>query len=265
VRFIWQPLTILLCIFQLFFSTAWGEQTPHATQYRIGMPAYLEKTFYQQQIEAFFVQLYRNTGADVYFQYLPLNNHYKMLTRRNLDAVGFMMEIDNPSEDALIKLPEAITTISSFAGCLKDTACEIGADTRFVVVEDAVFVNKLCRTYKLNCLYVDSIKLARKAVADRLADAHLIQRSPHVIEPCLAEEGFKLRPIANGGVKLYHYIDVKNAHLQERLLDNLVKLKQDYSIKQQNGCTEELLTPILLSPEQQASELASVSKMRREL
>ncbi|MFC3094390.1 hypothetical protein DRW07_14120 [Alteromonas sediminis] len=257
MRFIGQTKAILICFLGWVSGASWGDTITEDTRYRIGMPAYLESTFYQPQIEGYFARLYQGTGVSIHFQYLPLNNKYKMLTRNQLDAVAFMLPMENPDEENLVKLPEAITTISSFAGCLKDTHCEVDAQTRFVVVEDALFVNQLCRTYQLDCLFVDSIKLAHKAIADRLADAHLIQRSPHVLEPCLDELGMKLRPIANSGVPLYHYVDAKNAYLIDALSSNLKQLKEVYSAAVQRGCSEEMLSPVLLQEEQKLSHLAS--------
>ena len=44
------------------------------------------------------------------------------------------------------------------------------------------------------------------AIKYTLADIHIMQRTQHITEPCLSEQGLKVRPILDTEIEVFHYV-----------------------------------------------------------
>jgi hypothetical protein len=160
-----------------------------AKSFIIGLPESALKSPYQKQVENSFNLLYSGIEAKINFEYLPVK---RMMQQQQFDAVAYQL---NPQADGIlgmIRVPEPLTQFRWFVGCLEGNRCSIDKYLTFVVKVDSQYTQQVCEQLSLHCLKARTSELAYKALKKAIVDVYLMQRSPHIIEPCHQEIGVKV-------------------------------------------------------------------------
>ncbi|MDF2179095.1 hypothetical protein P2G88_12615 [Aliiglaciecola sp. CAU 1673] len=202
--------------------------------FTIGLPEYVHNSQEQQQFEQSYKALYSGIGVKVSFAYLPFTRMQLMIEDQQLDAIAYHSATQYPPKSNLIRIPEPLTQVSLVAACLEQ--CTVNAYSRVVIVKEAIFASQYCKKLALTCVPVSNPESALKAIQSGLADIYMMQWSPHIAEPCLTEQGYKLYPIANTKTDVYHYIAPHHRQMSEQLADTLRQLKKVTQPKMNEDC-----------------------------
>lgn len=211
-----------------------------AKSFIIGLPESALKSPYQQQVENSFNLLYSGIEAKISFAYLPVNRMMRMMQQQQLDAVAYQL---NPQADGnlgMIRVPEPLTQFRLYVGCLEGNRCSIDKDLTFVVKVDSQYTQQVCEQLSLHCLKIRTPELAYKALKKGLVDVYLMQRSPHIIEPCHQEIGVKVYPVANTKINIYHFIKQSHHNIAQALAERLIKLKREFHESNAQECNDML-------------------------
>lgn len=205
--------------------TVYFSSLTSAHSFTIGLPESTQGTHYQTQLEGIFSELYTDIASEVKFAYLPFTRMLVMVKKQQVDAVVYQMSSAADNTEILLQVEEPLTQIGLFAACTQDTSCNPNQRSRFVVVADSLYAKQWCHTHSVSCLSVTNPDLARKAVKDGLADIHIMQRTQHITEPCLSEQGLKVRPILDTEIEVFHYVAKQHHHLLLPLSNKIRQMK----------------------------------------
>lgn len=210
----------------------------HAKSFTIGLPETAQQNPYQSQVENVFNLLYEGIEEEVFFVYLPFHRMIRMMQDDQIDAVAYQFNFETDETLGMIRVPEPLTQLRLYLGCLKENRCTFDANLKFVVTADALYANQICKQNALQCLVLKTPEHAHKAVKESMVDAFIMERSPYIAEPCLQDIGFKVYAIANTEINIYHFIAQANSDIAQPLAERLKKLKREFQIKNIQECSD---------------------------
>ena len=197
-----------------------------ANGFTIGLPESVRTEQHKPQLERAFVSIYNDLEEDIEFAYLPINRMMMMMDNHQLDAIAYKLNTQFSRAKDLVKVPEPITQLSLFLECIDELTCNLDKRGRFAVVDDAIYITQLCERENLQCLALNNINLARKALKDGIVDALISQRTPHIEERCLETDGISVHPILNTTINIYHYLAAEHRDLAEPLAEKVRQYKR---------------------------------------
>jgi hypothetical protein len=214
--------------------------TSDVSSFVIGVPESTQQSLYQVQLEQSFNSLYSGIAEEVSFAYLPFNRMMRMVQEKKLDAIAYQLNSQAVDTLGMIGISEPLTQFRLYAGCLAEKRCTLTKDLKFVVVADALYTNQICERLSLQCLFLSTSALAQKALKEGIVDAYIMQRSPHIAEPCLQGEGIKVYAIANTEINIYHFITRSHSAIAQPLAERLKKLKREFQETHAQECNDML-------------------------
>jgi hypothetical protein len=207
-----------------------------AKSFVIGLPESTLQGPYQMQLENAFNLLYLGIEDEVSFAYLPFNRMMRMMQDEQLDAVAYQLNFQAGDTLGMMRIPEPLTQLKLYLGCLEENHCIFDKGLRFVVNADSQYTNQICERLSLNCLVQRTPELAHKALKEGIVDAYIMQRSPHITEPCLLEIGIKAYPIADTEINIYHFIKRSHSNIAQQLAERLKNREQKVQYSSAQEC-----------------------------
>ena len=211
-----------------------------AKSFVIGLPESALQGSYQTQLENAFNLLYSGIEEEVSFVYLPFNRMMRMMQEEQLDAVAYQLNFQVANTLGMMRVPEPLTQLTLYLGCLQENHCTFDKGLRFVVNAGSQYTNQTCERLSLNCLVQRTPEFAHKALKEGIVDAYIMQRTPDITEPCLLEIGIKAYPIANTEINIYHFIKRSHSNIAQQLAERLKKRKQKVQYTSAQECNDML-------------------------
>ena len=210
--------------------------TSTAQSFTIGLPESLSGSDIQTQVESNFVSLYAGLEENLSFAYLPLDRISYLIQHQKIDAAGYQVLDFVDSRFGVVAVPEPLTQFRLFVGCIEQGKCVVDERLGYAVISDALYTNLFCHRKQLNCLRLDSLELALKALNEGIVDGYLMQRTPDIQPPCYAKLGIMTQPVVDTKIDTYHFVSAAHRDIVNMLALRLKQLKSARDNVDLNPC-----------------------------